>query len=375
MSSFFKATAILLVTFLLLGQYSSLLSQKAYAQNSDVTPTFNCLAADCPTTPGATSPLPATASLAAEPFANQPCNNPLDSLSPSTLPAQAPNQNNSHNSTRGGFLEVFFQFIIAIIELVLQTGSTDGTAPCAPTISVPSVAPAIVSPPVSTGSATIPSSGTITTDPTANWAGYATQSSPSPNGYITTNWNITKVDCSAGDGHASSWPGMGGRKDDPNIAQVGTAVVCTNGSYQFGYYGWTESYPNPVAPLDSNKYPVAIGDQLTATITFQGNGKFATVMMNKTKGWMLNMPMTFEATYVPKSSEVITESADNYPVVPKFDTIIYPGNVYSPDGVQKIPLGAAPNLVKVTNVDANNILRTDVSPFTGDTFSTPWTHN
>ena len=399
LTSFFTFSLVCLLQLPLFGYF---LPQTVAAQTGGVTPQFNCLAASCPNQTGSPTPqVTATTSSSSSQFNTSPCSS--SSLSSLQFSAQHPSQrqsndqgsrrndNNRNNQTsssfgggsdRGGFLEGFFQFFLALIQLILQTGGTRGISPCSPTVSVPPVASVSAAPIASPSGTPATSSAQPTVvknvEKTSNWAGYAIQSSPSVNGSITTNWNITKMDCSAGKGHASSWPGMGGRQNDPNISQVGTAEICvadTTGVLAPSYYGWTESFPNPVAPLDSTKYPVAIGDQFSAIITFQGSGKFATTLTNKTQGWTLNTPMSFAASYIPKSSEVITESSDQYPIVPKFDTINYPGNIYSPDGTKKVPLGSAQNLVKVTNNSASGTLRTDASPITGDTFNTPWTHN
>jgi hypothetical protein len=193
------------------------------------------------------------------------------------------------------------------------------------------------------------------------------------NASIATTWTATKIDCSAGDGHASSWPGMGGwGANNSSIAQLGTAEICKSGASN--YYGWTESFPNPVAPLDSTTHAVKIGDQFTGSITFKGNGSFTTTMTDKTQGWTENMPMTINS-FTPTTSEIITESSSDYPIVPKFDPISYPGSIYSPDGTTQTPLSAAPKLVKITNNSQSGLLRTDTSPITGNTFTTTWTHN
>ena len=259
----------------------------------------------------------------------------------------------------------------------MLTGTTgNGSLPCAPSISVvPSTSPAptmmpLVSPAgAASASAAIKS---ITTQESSNWAGYVINQTVPNKASITTNWTATQIDCSAGDGHASSWPGMGGwSQNDPNIAQLGTAEVCTSGSST--YYGWTEHFPDPVAPLDSS-HPVKIGDQFSGTITYQGNGQFATTMANKTEGWTETMPMSF-SSYTPSTSEIITESSSEYPIVPKFVAISYPGSIYSPDGTTKTPLGSVQKLIRITNDTQSGLLRTDTSPITGETFTTTWTHN
>lgn len=397
---FFRLTHILFL-FIALLLITPFLFSSAHAQSPEgVTPKFNCLG-PCPTLPvkqtnqdtNQPSSVPSVSTIAPSntqtPSSQiatnaEPCgSSSFSSLTNPTTqsPFIAPDQKKSHGSKhnnkqedRGGFLKSLFQFLLLFIELMIKTGGGSGlAAPCTPTIS----------PAATTSSAPVPSPATPTTPvgshASANWAGYAINTAPSQGGYVTTNWDITNMPCDEQQkGHASSWPGMGGEGKDPNIAQLGTAEICVttdlNPKFGPGYYGWTERFPDPVAPLGSN-YKVSIGDQFTATITFQGQGKFATTMTNKTKGWTVKMPMSFDASYVPQSSEIITESTDNFPIVPKFDTINYTGNVYSPDGQQKLPLGQAPKLERIINKSSAGVVRTDTSPISGDTFFTNWTHN
>ncbi|MGH7202967.1 MAG: G1 family glutamic endopeptidase [Candidatus Levyibacteriota bacterium] len=382
----------------------------AHAQTV-VTPTLYCLSAGCPTlavtkTPSSpsnaneenptivtnASPTPNVTTSTTTSFnTTQPCtDSSLTSLTSVQVPAQRGGNAKGRSDNfpgsgrnfgnRDGFLGDFFKYLVMIIDLILKvTGVEDGSLPCSPSLSgdpaasVPEISPetnisGVMSPAVPNNT-----SPSIPAQKSANWAGYVINTPVSNNASITTTWTATQIDCSGGDGHASSWPGMGGwGSNNSSIAQTGTAEVCTNGSSN--YYGWTETFPNPVVPLDAPTHAVKIGDQFTGSITYKGNGTFATTMTDKTQGWTQSMPMTINA-FTPRTSEIITESSSDFPIVPKFAAISYPGSIYSPDGTKQNPLSAAPKLVKITNNNESGILRTDTGPIKGDTFTTTWTHN
>ncbi len=383
---------------------SNLFQQIAHAQTV-VTPTLYCLSAGCPTlavTKAPSSPSKAdeantTTTTNASPAPNavtpnvttsttdsfyntQPCS---DSSLNSFTDLQASAQKNG--SSGDGFLDDIFNFFLAVINFVLNmTGTESGSLPCSPSFSgIPAVSPdtsisEAISPEItnsnpSPASAKTTTTPSLTTQKSANWAGYVINTPVQNNASIVTNWTATQIDCSGGDGHASSWPGMGGWGNKNNsIAQLGTAEVCRHGSST--YYGWTETFPYPVAPLDATTHAVKIGDQFTGSITYKGNGTFDTTMTDKTQGWTVDMPMTINS-FTPMTSEIITESSSDYPIVPKFDAISYPKSIYSPDGTTQTPLSAAPKLVKITNNSESGFLRTDTGPINGNTFTTTWTHN
>lgn len=422
--NYFRFTSLLFVlpAVLTVVTMQSSLTQAAQAQV--VTPHFNCLSPGCAPTPAKPTTLPNQApgtsvspnptisqtpssspsqipsvspsTTAISPTGTQPCTDLAslptfgDMKSPFLPPTQGTDRNGflnifdnnlpvrtaETNSDRKGFLGDFFQLMLMMLELLIKANGAGIGAPCAPSPSLSPSPAASISPSPDPNAS---SSAGIGSHNSANWAGYAILEPPSPGGSITTTWKTTNMDCGDGKGHASSWPGMGGQGNDGNIAQLGTAEICveapTTKQLEPIYYGWTERFPDPVVPLDENNYKVTVGDEFTATVTFQGNGKFATVMTNKSKGWTVNMPMSFDASYIPQSSEIITESSDTFPIVPRFDPISYPGSIYSPDGQKKLPLSQAPKLERIVNATRDGIIRTETSPITGDTFTNTWTHH
>ena len=286
----------------------------------------------------------------------------------------------------GGFFEVFFKWLLQLIELLLGGAGGGGQAPtptpCPGTSTAPSVVPGVSTIPSTQPSAgvssapittlipsTAPSSTPITTIPiksaASNWAGYVSQTTIPTNAKITANWTVPTNDCTLGDGTTSPWPGMGGSSSsDPNIAQLGNDDDCTGGVAT--YPAWSEAYP-----ANSVYYQNAMsaGDQMTASVTFTGNGAFTTTMTNTTKGWTLNVPMSFSG-YTPTSSEVIMEALGNGQV-PKFTNMNFTNAIYSPDGTQQVPFASAPSMVGL-NGGTNSTIKIQTNALSGSSFSESW---
>jgi hypothetical protein len=324
--------------------------------------------------------------------------NPSTNPSPSVSPCQTSNtsaftnngRGRKHHHHRGGFLSRFLKFLFQFLEALFKLlgisipgfpggGGTPCPTPSATPSTTPSTAPSTIPSP-STGVSVAPSvapsvqpssvPSIVSNSPI--WSGYALRTPIQTNSTITANWQVTLVDCAAGDGWFSPWVGQGGFDGDGKIAQLGSTSTCWKTVPE--YSSWTERYPDPVISITN---PTALGDQMTATVTYTGSGAFTTTISNITKGWKVDKPMAFESTYIPPGAEIITESYTNtttYPVIPKFADVIYTNSTYSPDGQQKLSLEKTSQLLRKELV-VNGISSITTSPITAGSFKTIWVHN
>ena len=367
----------------------------AHAQSPVTSPSFNCLGPCVSVSPSgpavttSTTPQPGISSTPSSPAISgsslsdiQPCDN------------SSPNLSSQHREKRGfgergGFLELLFQFLKVLINALLNGGSLSGISlPCSPTTNstpltgtspapqpsvVAATSPIVSQPAPTTASATgATSPSNLTPEISSTWAGYKTSTTFAAQSKISTDWVVAAMDCSGGDGSVSPWPGFGGwGNQDPNIAQLGNDMDCKSG--QPSYPAWSEAYP--AASVYYNDKPMKAGDQMTAAVTYQGSGKFATTMTNKTQGWSVNVPMSFDSGYVPQTAEVIFELLGNSGAsVPKFNPSSFTNSTFSPDGKQQIPLASAPGL-GLMHIGQSNTIQVKTSTITGGNFSETWQHN
>ena len=94
-----------------------------------------------------------------------------------------------------------------------------------------------------------------------NYSGWTSEwTTPSVGDSITTTWGAVPMNCSAGKGEASPWPGMGdtqtktGTASETNLAQLGYDMDCgKNGKAT--YTAWTEFIHNGNDPGEVD-YPM-----------------------------------------------------------------------------------------------------------------------
>lgn len=301
------------------------------------------------------------------PAANAPCKSVANSANATseTMHRRRPGGRGGRGGGSQGLLQLLLQLLQQLMQLIQQLtggggssgggggvintpipnptvgGGGGGVTPAATLPPCPSVTPAaqptigqqIVTPAVSSNPSTAPSQAatpvvsvalsTAPTPPGANPTGQ-TVAPPTKNGNnysgyffhtaapavgdtITTTWTAVKLDCSKNTGTGAPFPGMGDTWDvEKTLSQLGTDLKCNGGTAS--YTAWTEALPAGMVVLQNS--PVKEGDQISATITYQGSGKFSTNIKNITAGWSVDTPMTFSSSYVPVGSEVIVEECD-----------------------------------------------------------------
>ncbi len=136
-----------------------------------------------------------------------------------------------------------------------------------------------------------------------NWGGYV-----STGGFTkaSASWVMPDAQCSTSSDLFAPWVGLDG-DGSATVEQTGVAVDCSNGTP--AYKPWIEMYP--AAPEYFND-PAAAGDQVSATVVYQGNGAYALTLSDATQGWSRTFSRT--ATAKNLTAEAIIESpTDSYP--------------------------------------------------------------
>ncbi len=105
----------------------------------------------------------------------------------------------------------------------------------------------------------------------ANWSGYVAGSSGNTNKQFTSvsgSWTEPSTNCSAGQGDAAFWVGLGGSgQGSQHLEQVGTESDC-NGTGAASHYSWWEIVP--AAPVRFN-VAISAGDHISAKVTVSGS--------------------------------------------------------------------------------------------------------
>jgi hypothetical protein len=135
----------------------------------------------------------------------------------------------------------------------------------------------------------------------SNWAGYAETGASGDFTNVTSSWVQPAGHCGSGDQHAAFWVGLDGYSSR-TVEQIGSEVDCA-GQYA-EYSAWYEIYPSPAVAF-SNK--VQAGDQLAASVSYEGSGKFLLTITDSTQHWTRSATKSL-ARAARSSAEVIAEA-------------------------------------------------------------------
>lgn len=169
----------------------------------------------------------------------------------------------------------------------------------------------------------------------SNWSGYAATGSRFTS--VSASWTQPAVSCGSQTTYSSFWVGLDGDGSN-SVEQTGTEADCSGG--RAVYSSWYEMYP---------KYPVnfsntvAPGDHFTASVTYNGSGKFTLVLSDTTRGWSHTISSTLNNPALA-SAEVIAEApSSSSGVLPlaNFGTVSFGGSkangsslsAFSPDKI------------------------------------------
>jgi len=143
-----------------------------------------------------------------------------------------------------------------------------------------------------------------------DWAGYAVTGP-----LITTvsgSWIQPTATCTGKATQSATWVGIDGfAPTDPTVQQVGTDADCTKKVKKIpggpSYYAWYEMFPGPLVPLSASLYPVAPGNQMSASVTREGTA-YQLVLTDDTVHWTYSTLQTATTTPLDTSGEWIEEA-------------------------------------------------------------------
>ena len=137
-----------------------------------------------------------------------------------------------------------------------------------------------------------------------NWSGYAATGSSGSYTSVSSSWVQPSISCGSQDTYSSFWVGLDGY-DNSALEQTGTEADCIGGQAEYG--AWWEVLPAAETPWNATVEP---GDQLTATVTDNGDGTFTMTLADSTQGWNQTTTQQGSSGYQDSSAEVIAEATD-----------------------------------------------------------------
>ncbi|QMU71153.1 G1 family glutamic endopeptidase [Streptacidiphilus sp. P02-A3a] len=137
-----------------------------------------------------------------------------------------------------------------------------------------------------------------------NWSGYAATGDSGSYTSVTSSWVQPAISCGSQDTYSSYWVGLDGYNNSA-LEQTGTEADCIGGQAEYG--AWWEVLPASESPWSVDVEP---GDQLTATVTDNGDGTFTMTLDDSTEGWNQTTTQQGSSGYQDSSAEVIAEATD-----------------------------------------------------------------
>ena len=132
-----------------------------------------------------------------------------------------------------------------------------------------------------------------------NWSGYAAASGTYTS--VSASWVQPAGTCTSATRYSSFWVGLDGYNSS-SVEQTGTDTDCVGGKPQ--YYGWYEMYP---AGSFSFGDTVKAGDDITASVVYEGSNAFKLTLADTTQNWSVSTTQTL-ANAARSSAEVIIEA-------------------------------------------------------------------
>jgi hypothetical protein len=181
----------------------------------------------------------------------------------------------------------------------------------------------------------------------------------------SAQWTEPTATCDGGNQATGFWVGLSGTG---TIAQTGTAANC-DGTTPV-YYSWWEMYPASGVTISDTTKP---GDQMTASVTYEGNNVFRLALVDSTEGWR-----TIE--YETQAASGGAPLSANYIIEANTDTGVGSGNTtdfgsvtFTDCRVDGAALGSA-TLWTGNLVDGNGVQEDTISPLFGDgkEFTATW---
>lgn len=144
----------------------------------------------------------------------------------------------------------------------------------------------------------------------SNWSGYAVHGATYHR--VAASWTEPAGKCSSRYGVASFWVGLDGY-DNATVEQTGTVTSCQHGHAR--HYAWYEMAPAGGVTI---RHPVRPGDKLSASVSYDGGGRFILTLTDATQGWTATETKV-RASARRSSAEVIAEGPSL--LLPDFGTV------------------------------------------------------
>jgi Peptidase A4 family len=135
----------------------------------------------------------------------------------------------------------------------------------------------------------------------SNWAGYADTGPSDEFTNVASTWVQPAGHCSSGDQYAAFWVGLDGYSSR-TVEQIGSEVDCVGQTAR--YTAWYEIYPSPEVAFSNT---VQAGDQLAASVSYEGSNKFLLTITDSTQHWKRSATRRL-AGAARSSAEVIAEA-------------------------------------------------------------------
>ena len=164
--------------------------------------------------------------------------------------------------------------------------------------------------------------GTNTSVESSNWSGYAATGATGSFKSVSSSWVQPAVTCTSKSTYSSYWVGLDGYSNSA-LEQTGTEADCVGGKAEYG--AWWEVLPAAESPYSVTVSP---GDQLSASVTDNGNGTFTMVLTDSTAGWSKSTTHAGSSGYQDSSAEVIAEATEVNGQIAKlsdFGTVTFTG--------------------------------------------------
>jgi hypothetical protein len=130
------------------------------------------------------------------------------------------------------------------------------------------------------------------------WSGYVVSGSTYSS--VSATWVQPTATCTSGTALAGFWVGLDGYKDT-SVEQTGSAVQCQG--KKASYWAWYELYPNPPTNYSN---PVKPGDDMSASVTTNGDGDYTMTITDSTQDWTQTTTLSSEGENA--SAEAIIEA-------------------------------------------------------------------
>ena len=204
----------------------------------------------------------------------------------------------------------------------------------------------------------------ISNSTSTNWSGYAVTGSRYTS--VSASWTEPAVKCSGTTAYSSFWVGLDGDTSG-TVEQTGTDADCSGSTPQ--YYAWYEMYPKFPTNLRGTVRP---GDNLNATVTTDGNGRFTLTLSDTTQGWTNTTSARLKSAKLA-SAEVIAEApSSSGGVLPlaNFGTVGFSGAKANGATITS----STPGIDPIT-MQSGSTVKAQPGSITNGAFSVVWKHS